>query len=522
MFAIWSRMLVFDGTHYWAGWINVWGDWTAHITYIMNLAFRPLPLTSHPLYVGELFRYHFAADLLSALLIRTGATLIQATIIPSILFSCILVTCAYIFYRSVFGRKETGFIATALFFFNGGFGFMYYLYYVLSKNPIISQYPPLFQFTQIDAANIHIINFITDVVVPQRPFILGMPIAILLFLFFWKAFEKHSFGRLSWWAAAGTVTGILPMIHVQSYWTVLFVGVFAAGWTFISKVRILNWVVFFSTALLISLPLLLYFSSGVSSSFLRLSPLWMSNGNVLSWVRFWLNNIGVMVILIPISFLSAPKRVKLFSIPFFVLFILANIIIFQPYDWDNRKFLHYWYFMSSGLVAHAIVTRWHNATATIKAFLICIVCVAIISGFHDAFNLTAFAYQKYRLFSVDDISFAQNVRTATRSDAVFLTTNRNSWFSMLIGRQLVMGFPFWLQSYGFNTNNREREFLDMYQGSDTATKLLRKYSVSYVVIGDRERETIPDVNETFYGSRFPVFMHNADTVIYDVRAIWSQ
>jgi hypothetical protein len=115
MFAIWSRMLVFDGTHYWAGWINVWGDWTAHITYIMNLAFRPLPLTSHPLYVGELFRYHFAADLLSALLIRTGATLIQATIIPSILFSCILVTCAYIFYRSVFGRKETGFIATALF-----------------------------------------------------------------------------------------------------------------------------------------------------------------------------------------------------------------------------------------------------------------------------------------------------------------------------------------------------------------------------------------------------------------------
>jgi len=89
--AIWVHMLVYDGTEYWTGSSFVWADWSVHIIYIFNFAYRSLILASHPLYLGEPFRYHFVADLLSALLLRSGATLIQATVLPSILASFALV-----------------------------------------------------------------------------------------------------------------------------------------------------------------------------------------------------------------------------------------------------------------------------------------------------------------------------------------------------------------------------------------------------------------------------------------------
>lgn len=88
---------------------------------------------------------------------------------------------------------------------------------------------------------------------------------------------------------------------------------------------------------------------------------------------------------------------------------------------------------------------------------------------------------------------------------------------MLIGRQLVMGLPFWLYSYGFNVENREKDINAMYQAKPDIYDLLKKYKVDYVIIGDRERLFYPNLQENFFSDRFPILAKNADTLVFDVR-----
>ena len=67
-------------------------------------------------------------------------------------------------------------------------------------------------------------------------------------------------------------------------------------------------------------------------------------------VLFWIVNLGIMSILIPLAFISASKKYQIFYLPFLFLFIACNLLSFQKDPWDNRKFLLYWYLVSSGLV----------------------------------------------------------------------------------------------------------------------------------------------------------------------------
>lgn len=382
MTVIWSRMLVFDGTYYWAGWINVWGDWSAHITYITNLAYRPLFPLVHPLFAGAPFRYHFVADYISALLLRNGLSLVQATIIPSTLLSYMLIFSIYIFFRSLFHSYKTAMLATLLFFFNGGLGFIHYVIFLFQKNPILYTYPPLFQWTQIDNASIHYINFITDIFIPQRPFLLGMPITVCILLFLWRNYETSWKSRYRSWFFIGCLAGLLPIIHIHSFWIIMIVGIYLMVLDITKRTSRIHWIAFFSTALLLSIPQLLFFTENISRSFIHLEPLWMAQGNFIQWMWFWLNNIGIMFFLIPLSYKFAPKKILWFSIPFLMLFVAANFIIFQPYEWDNRKFFIYWYLMGTGLVAHAIVSVWRTTTQyVVKSILLLLVILATFSGF---------------------------------------------------------------------------------------------------------------------------------------------
>ncbi len=525
MIAIWSRMLVFDGTHYWAGFVNIWGDWSAHIIYVMNFAYRSLILPHHPLYVGEPFRYHFVADLLSGVLMRSGATLIQATILPSIILSIFLVTAAYLFYRSVFNSRAVAMVSCLLFFFNGGLGFIYAFVFFVRNDSRLYNYPPLFQLTHIESENIQIINFIADIFIPQRSFLLGMPITIFILLFLWNVYVRRltSLPNGSWIMAA-FVIGLMPLIHFNSFLVILIVGASVTIYEFFnSHTFSYRWLIFYSIIGIIASPALLYLTQNAPQRFFRFSPLWMTNGNLLSWVWFWIKNIGIMAVLIPESIGVVPKRIRVMYIPFLLLFIASNLIVFQSYEWDNRKYILYWYFFSSGMVGYMMVLFFRRGSATVKNVILFLVGLAIVSGSVDAANLTRFEYQKFRLFSIDDLKFSKYVRQLTDKDAIFLTAPTNSWFSITLGRQVVMGLTFWMHTaYGFDTEAREAEITKIYEGSKDMYALLDKYHVDFVVIGDRERETIPDVNETFYRSRFPVFMHNADTVIYDVRETWSQ
>ncbi len=512
---IWKNMLVFDGTYYWTGWKNIAGDWTMHFQYIYNFLYRPFPLPYHPLYWGVPFRYHFAADALSALGLKFGLPLIPVIMLQSICFSILLVVTIYTFYRMIYEDRRVATIAMVLFLFNGGLGFIFHFLHLIKPSDIITPFSSILEFTHIESWNIHWINFITAEFIPQRPFLMGMPIAVFGFINLWKIYQNRRSGISRTQACfAGILIGLLPVIHIYSYVVVIGVALYLATLSAHSKTKGYLWAWFFIPLLCIS-ACIFYFIIGLPVSYIQLQPGWLAPHGLWQFMWFWVKNIGVMVVFIPLSFFAVPKKIKVLSVPFTLLFILSNIFIFQPHSWDNRKFLLYWYFFSSGMVAYMLIKMYQRHHFLTFFLAIILFYTSIASGALDVANLYNFNHNKYRLFSIDDMRFAQAIRARTTPQSVFLTYPGNSWLSIVLGRQIIMGFEAWIDNLGINPKQREHDIQLIYEGDQQALALLKQYHVDYVIIGPNENR-YSNINRHYF-TQFPVLESMPDTIIYDVR-----
>src|SRR5690348_15586885 len=93
---IWSRALRFDPDgNLLAGFESLWADWAAHFTFGSAMAYRKLFLDESPLLLHAPFRYPFACDLLSALLIRAGAPFFASFTWPSYVATLIFLVTLY-------------------------------------------------------------------------------------------------------------------------------------------------------------------------------------------------------------------------------------------------------------------------------------------------------------------------------------------------------------------------------------------------------------------------------------------
>jgi hypothetical protein len=126
----------------------------------------------------------------------------------------------------------------------------------------------------------------------------------------------------------------------------------------------------------------------------------------------------------------------------------------------------------------------------IFAFLILIPIyyTSVISGLLDILSLPHSISQNHRLFSSTDLARAQEIRSKSDSNSIFLTSYANSWFGMVLGRQVVMGFDLWIPNYGFTDHEmRKKDITDIYAGSEKSAELIQQYHVDYVVIGETEK-----------------------------------
>src|SRR5262249_46312217 len=80
-----------------------------------------------------------------------------------------------------------------------------------------------------------------------------------------------------------------------------------------------------------------------------------------SWPWFWLKNLGLFIPLLVLALadrtLASPtaRRFLWATMP---IFVIANLVVFQPWDWDNTKVLMYWFLGTCILVAALIARTW--------------------------------------------------------------------------------------------------------------------------------------------------------------------
>jgi hypothetical protein len=315
---------------------------------------------------------------------------------------------------------------------------------------------------------------------------------------------------------AGALIGLLPYIHAHSFMATGFVMLCLAAYYFLkdrNDWRIL--IVLFLPLLILSLPQVLFIRTGVSEGFFVFFPGWADTNRdmimnfdwsslfpaVLSTIKsamlvesFWALNAGALLVLLSLGFAKAKRETCIFYLPFLFLFVLANLVKFQPWYFDNYKLFLHWLALTAILAPLALC--WlHDSSKKGKAIAtVSLAALLIASTVFGVVTHATMIQNTYVVWSGDEIAMADWIRENTASNAVFLTgTAHNHPIPSLTGRTRVMGYEGWLWSHGIpwmEIDARKQDTKAMYQGDFTA---MQNYGVDYVCIGPYER-TFADEN----------------------------
>ena len=126
----------------------------------------------------------------------------------------------------------------------------------------------------------------------------------------------------------------------------------------------------------------------------------------------------------------------------------------------------------------------------------------------------------YRAFSPEEIEAGVFSRDHTEPRALFLTgQNHNQAALCLGGRQIILGYDFWINSHGYNRKTYDsllEDVKEMYRGGDKSEALLAKHKVDYVYIGQGERDGLK-ANEAYFAANHTLAFKNSAISIYKIR-----
>jgi hypothetical protein len=529
----WSHAIFYDlkgnvqVTH-----VSIWGDWAAHFTMGSAMAERDLTLTTSPFLNGARFSYPFAANLISAVLVRAGVPFFNAFLVPSYIFSLFLVAMLFYFYKFVFKKSSIAILAATIFLFNGGTGFVHYFQDIMqSEKPLYTALNPVREYTSMDEYFIRWISVVNSQVVPQRAFTLGFPMAVLgLLCFFGPLLERSRDPQLKSTkkgmliqTLGVLIVATLPLVHTHSF---LMVAVILSFWclSLFFKISPKKWsalikkyLALLVCVLIVALPILkfFFFQNATNQDFIRWFPGWYLQEFDVNWFYFWFLNWGVTPILalaglahIAWSEKQARLQKLFFFAPFFVIFALANLFLFQPFIWDNTKLIVWSSLGISGLAGYSLHTIWayksrplkspnvssvfHRLkilkTLAAKLIIISIFIFTTLSGAIDAWRMIRFEVHTYQMYSKQELELAEWVKINTPKDSLWLTGDKhNLWLYNLTGRQPMLTFLGWLWTHGYNYSPTERDVRQMFAQPILSNSLFTKYGIDYILIGDHEK-----------------------------------
>jgi len=494
---------------------NNWGDLAGHLTVIIPFtenANKNLEYSDYP-YVRMYYRFMF--EFFTASLISGGASVRDALFFPSIILSVIIFLLLYFLSKEITKNNKIALISLVLFAFAGGFGFIYFLEELNGNSPYPYGIP---NYTHYPERNIFFENPLT-LLLAQRPFLIALPAALMVFTILWRWYNRKADKKELIFAAA--LIGFLPLFHWHAFFASAFVSVILfvldAAPNYRKKSmdkRILrSWALFFLVISILSIPQAAFSISSltdkIGKGFFELQLGWMAKEQ--NWLLFWMINLGILFVFVLPAFIYAKKRLRIFYIPFFGLFVLANLVKFQPWDFDNLKILYLWLPLHVVLVS-ALVYRMLEKS---KIIAIVVIFLAALSG---VLAIVAESQTSWKLFDNVGIELGSWVKENTEKDSIFLIApQHNSFVPTLGGRKILMGFEGWIWSRGiFDYGKRVEDIKNIYLGGQESIRLLGKYGVDYIAIGPIERATF-NLNETFFDDTFRIVKEYNGYKIYRVQ-----
>lgn len=544
---VFARAIFEEPDGIYTGVLNNYGDLPFHLSVITRFAWGENFPPEDPTFAGVRFTYPFITDFISAMFVRTGASLRDSMFIENWTLAVALVGVLHRFGQQLLRNRTAAILTPVLVVLNGGFGWAL-LFKDVSKGEggvfqVLTHIQHSYTILPEAAEGWRWGNAVTSLLVPQRGFLLGIPLAVIVLTQWWAASRKDDEGKSKKvkgkkdergkklgaearenkivgptdpgsslfpfsflllpsarrMLAAGFVAGLLPLVHAHSFIAVMGVGACLA---LINFKRWREWLVFLVTASLIALPQLLWSTHGSAvktSAFIGFQFGWDKGDENFFW--FWLKNTGLFIPLLIAALLwkrdnyLVSRRLLFFYLPFTLCFIIPNMVKLAPWIWDNVKVLFYWWIASAPIVALLLArlwesNRWHRALAA-ALFL-----VLTLAGGLDVFALVT-RQGEYQEFDRDGVNFAEMIKQQTPPRATILHAPIHNTPVFLTGRRSLMGYPGHIWTHGLDFGPRETDIKKIYAGSPDAADLLAKYGVDYVVI-DPQEHSVMTVNTAFF------------------------
>lgn len=515
-----KEMLQVRNDGWYVGQVNLYGDLVYHLALINKFLISPNALVDSPIFAGEKVNYPIFVDYITSVITKsTGVDF--ALFITTVLGAALVLIIAKMFIKTYIKNDSIALITFFLFFLNGGFGFYYLAQdYITSQKPFLDFIFALpREYTDLKELGFWWINSYLAYFLPQRGFLFAFPITLTVLLLLYKGFKKTSTNHF---LIAGFLSGSLALVQTHSLFVIFLLCLYFAPLTILinrKKQVILNWILFAGITAVVAMPLFKIISS-ISNPFeyIRFDPGWTSQEN---FIWFWFKNLGLFAPIWIVSTFWLFKKTKLFYLylPFLGIFAVANVWIFQPWEFDNSKLLIYWYFTSCIVVACFLWHTFFSGNLLRKIIGTLLVLIMIASGSIDIFR-TFTKVSSYQIFSSNDLEVAKQVQLLTPEDSVFATaSNHNNPIPTLSGRSTVIGFHGWVWSHGGDFQERAEDVSTLYAGGPQAENVIKKYKIRYVTVGPQEMEEF-SINLSYF-QKYPQLNAAKDWRIYDVSNIWS-
>ena len=470
-----------------------YADWAAHLTYAGSFAYGHNFPPQFPVDPGHRLAYPFMIDLLAASLVPLGTSLTSALVLSSGLLALAFPAVMYLAGVRLVASRGAAALAVLVFTLGGGLGFVSVLQNVARSGPSALQHVNGLLTQSIDQ-NVQWLNPVLAWMLPQRSVLFGFSLALLVMALLWVALRADPAAvlpgqwgrRIAPFAFAGAVAGLTPLFHLHAYGTIVAL---AAFWALFSPRR--EWLAFFGLALPLGAPAVLWMLGGGAASIHQ--QLWWladSGGHHDSPVLFWLRNTGLLIPAMAAGFAwrgVLPPRVALHLAPIWLWFLVPNVIVFQPWDWDNTKFFAYWALFGA-LAVGALLARLMRSGLEGRLVAYALLLGLVLSGAVDLARSAGPNALEAQFTDAGGVQVAAWARDHTAADAVFLVAPaHNEPIPTLGGRRVMVGYAGWLWTYGLadwgqRTSDAER----MLRGDPATPALLRSYGVDYVVIGPQE------------------------------------
>ncbi len=360
---------------------TTYGDLAMHLGFISSLAEQGFFPPEYSIFPGHTVNYPFLCEVPSASLFRFGASLRWAYLLPALYAYALVILGVYFAFRSWLKREDRARFATYLFFIGGGFGFIYFFDRLNGASTVgaligESGYANNLSYllndfyvtpTNLPRIGLRWVNPIVDMLIPQRATLFGWAFLFpCLYLLIRFCFEN----RRSALVPLILFAGGLPLIHTHSF---LALGIVSAVYCVqdlvrhFDRKRLVQWACYGCVAVLLAAPQLFGFAfqQASESGMVRLHFNWANEVDSFLW--FYVKNLGWLFLLLPFALLLLSRRDRRIASGFLVLWLVSEVVVFQPNIYDNNKLLFAWFFCLCALTAKLLSVLDHRLSHRFKS-----------------------------------------------------------------------------------------------------------------------------------------------------------